>query len=102
MDAKPHFLMGLREAVEALRGGRLRSEDLTRALLERIAAHEGRVGTADARFAAPFRDIIFRWYRRIHSKPRQHVLIVWRGLQVVIVQAAKLAGTSVLSFGHPR
>ena len=43
MDAKPHFLMGLREAVEALRGGRLRSEDLTRALLERIAAHESRV-----------------------------------------------------------
>ena len=43
MDAKPHFRMGLRDAVAALRGGRLRSEDLTRALLERIAAHEGRV-----------------------------------------------------------
>jgi Asp-tRNA(Asn)/Glu-tRNA(Gln) amidotransferase A subunit family amidase len=43
MDAKPHFLMGLREAVDALRGGHLRSEDLTRALLERIAAHESRV-----------------------------------------------------------
>ena len=43
MDAKPNFLMGLREAVEALRGGRLRSEDLTRALLERIAGHESTV-----------------------------------------------------------
>ena len=40
MDATPLYAMGLHAAARALRRGALRSEDLTRALLERIAAHE--------------------------------------------------------------
>jgi Asp-tRNA(Asn)/Glu-tRNA(Gln) amidotransferase A subunit family amidase len=43
MNATPHVCIGLQEAAKALRNGSLLSEDLTRALLARIAAHESRV-----------------------------------------------------------
>jgi Asp-tRNA(Asn)/Glu-tRNA(Gln) amidotransferase A subunit family amidase len=43
MNMKPLYCMGLDEAGKALRDGSLSSEDLTRALLERIAAREDRV-----------------------------------------------------------
>jgi Asp-tRNA(Asn)/Glu-tRNA(Gln) amidotransferase A subunit family amidase len=40
MNPTPLYCLGLREAAQALRRGTLSSEDLTRALLERIARHE--------------------------------------------------------------
>jgi Asp-tRNA(Asn)/Glu-tRNA(Gln) amidotransferase A subunit family amidase len=43
MTAKQLHCMGLREAAQAIRGGDLSSEDLTRALLERISKHENTV-----------------------------------------------------------
>ena len=43
MNATPLHCLGLREAAQAIRRGALSSEDLTRALLERIARHENTV-----------------------------------------------------------
>ena len=43
MNSKLLHLVGLREAAQAIRRGDLRSEDLTRALLERIEKHENAV-----------------------------------------------------------
>ena len=43
MNDKQLYCMGLREAAQAIRRGDLSSEDLTRALLERIAGHENTV-----------------------------------------------------------
>jgi len=43
MDSTLLHFVGLREAAQAIRRGDLRSEDLTRALLERIEKHEGTV-----------------------------------------------------------
>jgi Asp-tRNA(Asn)/Glu-tRNA(Gln) amidotransferase A subunit family amidase len=40
MNAKPLHCIGLREAVQAIRRGDFSSEELTRALLDRIAKHE--------------------------------------------------------------
>ena len=67
MNAKQLHCMGLLEAAQAIRRGDLSSEDLTRALLERIARHENTVQAFQWIDPARALDLARRADRRLRS-----------------------------------
>src|SRR5512143_1880331 len=67
MDATPLHRMGLQDAAQAIRRGSLSSEDLTRALLERIARHEDTVQAFQWIDPARGLDLARQADRRVHS-----------------------------------
>jgi Asp-tRNA(Asn)/Glu-tRNA(Gln) amidotransferase A subunit family amidase len=68
MSPTPLYRMGLREAAQAIRQGDLSSEDLTRALLERIARHENTVQAFQWIDPARALDLARQADRRLRSK----------------------------------